>query len=162
MVNSTKVTSPRVTPRQFTYKGAGGGIWTYELRIDISNEFLRSFFPPFSLLGSFAGSVKESLAGDEINESKNSQLPLLRENVAGRVLEGYDFYYSGYNQVPSLRQSEVVERRKTANSFGKNTAIPVQRMRPSFLEVLNLFSLSPSFFFFQGLLRSVHFEMESR
>lgn len=117
--------------------------------MDISTEFLRSFFPPFSLL-SFAGPVKESLAGDEINESKSSQLPFLRENVAWRVLEGGDFYHSGYNQVPSLRQSKVVERRKTANPFGKNTAIHMPRMRPSFLEVLSLLSLSLSFFLFAG------------
>jgi hypothetical protein len=147
-------------PIQSPNSGAGGGIWTYEIALDISTEFLRSFFPLFSLLGRFADSVKESLAGDELDESKSSQLPFLRENVAGRVLEGDDFYYSGYNQVSSLWQSEVVEIRKTANPFGKNSAIRMPRMRPSFLKVLSPLSLSPSFFLFSDSIEDEAIEIK--
>jgi hypothetical protein len=92
--------------------------------------------------------VKKSLAGDEINESKSSQLPLLRKNVAKRVLEEDKLYHSENNKMSSLRQSEVVEKRKTGRSLGKNTALLMSRMHLSFLKVLNPLSPSLSFSLF--------------
>jgi hypothetical protein len=92
--------------------------------------------------------VKKSLAGDEINESKSSQLPLLWKNVAKRVLEEDKIYHSENNKMSSLRQSEVVEKRKTGRSLGKNTALLMSRMHLSFLKVLSPLSPSLSFSLF--------------
>ena len=65
-------------------------------------------FSLFSLLGSLACRAKKSLAGDELDESENSQLPSLRQDVAWRVLEREELFDSKNGQMPQVWQSAGV------------------------------------------------------
>jgi hypothetical protein len=112
-----------------------------------SGGFPQTLSPFFSLLGSFSCRVKKSLAGDEIDEWENSQLPALRQDVARRVLERDEFFDSENGQMPSLRQPKIVERWVQAHAVRRYSALLVSRLRPSFfasVEVIRTFL----FFFF--------------
>jgi hypothetical protein len=96
----------------------------------VSSQLLSPFF---SLLGNFACLVKKSLAGDEVNEWSDSQLSLLRQDIAWGVLEQDQVFNPQNDQVPRVRQSEAVERWEKKNAFGKNAALFMSRLWPSFL-----------------------------
>jgi hypothetical protein len=70
-----------------------------------------------------------SLAGDDMNGTENSQLPLLRQNTIVRPLGKTEDENRQINQVPAVRKHKELERRKTPSPIWSNSAICLQRMR---------------------------------
>jgi hypothetical protein len=103
-------------------------------------SFLRSNLPFFCGEGS-AGRVK-SLAGDEINESDSSQLPLLRKDFTQKNLDGNESSDTGDSQVSSMRQYESLERWKGESGFRSEAALPVQSLRALFFSSVKTFFFS--------------------
>jgi hypothetical protein len=109
-------------------------VWS-STALDISPIDFTYFFA-FSLFSFFEGAAtfaKLSLAGDDLDESKNSKLPSLRKD-----------YITGYlgreksepSQLPSLWQSKGMEKREELRKFRGNTALLLQGMRPSFFKLV--------------------------
>jgi hypothetical protein len=86
------------------------------------------------------------LAGDELNEPKNSQLPALREDFVRRPLEREAFFEKGDNQVSSMWLPESVERWETVHSFWRAAALQMSELRLSILKVVKSKAYSPPFF----------------
>ena len=80
----------------------------------VSSQLLSLYF---SLFGSFACLAQNALAGGKPIESKNCQ-------------------------VPYLRQPETLEKRNEENSFRRNSALLLPRVRSSFFKVLSCSSFS--------------------
>jgi hypothetical protein len=106
------------------------------------NPSFRSLF--FFFRGTWLQSA--SLAGDESNEPKNSQLPSLRQNVAKRSVERKKFGKPEVGQVPSVRLHEKLEGRNTPYSYRSNSAFFLQRLRLSFFRAVNYILKNPFFF----------------
>jgi hypothetical protein len=77
---------------------------------DVSPLFIVSSraISPFSFIGFIPYIVENSLAGDELGESKNSQLPSLRQDFVRRCLEREEFHEPERSQMPSVWQSAGV------------------------------------------------------
>lgn len=107
-------------------------------------SFFAASFPFFF----FEGSRRQgaSLAGYEIYESKNSQLSSLRQNSVRRPVERKKFGKPEDGQVPSVRQHEKLERRKTLYSYRGDSALLLQRLRLSFFRAVNSILKNPFFF----------------
>ena len=78
--------------------------------------------------------TKESLAGDETDEWKNSQLPSLWQNSVPRFLRGKN---SRESKMPKMWQYQNVERRETIHTFGYFSTIFVPRLRVSVLKAIS-------------------------
>jgi hypothetical protein len=140
--------------------GAGGGIWTPNLEaipaahssgdVALTGSFFAASFPFFSLWVSFACRVKKSLAGDEMNEWENSQLSILRQNAAWRVLERVEALDSENSQMPSVWWSKAMERWKKENSNWGYAALFMSKLLASFLAMVKLLSPNLLFSFFQS------------
>jgi len=89
----------------------------------------------FSLLGCFQCQVK-SLAGDELDEPKDSQLPTLREDSVRRPLERAALFETGDNQVSSMWLSENLERWEKIHAFGRVAALQVSKLCLSIFKVV--------------------------
>jgi len=95
-------------------------------------------------------SQSANLAGYEIDEPKNSQLPSLRQNLARRPVERKKFGKPEDGQVPSVWQHEKLERRKTLYAYRGDTALLLQRLRFSFFRAVNSILKIPFFFSVQS------------
>jgi hypothetical protein len=94
-------------------------------------QSLFASLPPF-----FEGTAvfaKSSLAGDDINESKNSKLPSLRKDHITRYLGRKN---SEPSQLPSMWQSKSVEKREVLHKYRGNTALLLQGMWASFFKAV--------------------------
>ena len=109
---------------------------------DIAVIFSPQLPPLFSFLKGLRFQYAR-LAGYQIDESKNSQLPSLRQNFAQKHI-GQTFKEN--SEMSSLRQSKKLERRKKKRTHWNNATLPMQRLwHPIFREIaFQLFS----FFFF--------------
>jgi hypothetical protein len=85
------------------------------------------------------------LAGDELNEPKDNQLPTLREDSVRRPLEREAFETED-NQVSSMRLRESLERRYATDSSRKVAALHVPRLWLSILKALESKILTLPFF----------------
>jgi len=87
----------------------------------------------------------QSLAGDELNESKDNQLSTLREDPVRRPLER-EAFETGNNQVSSMWLRESLERRYATDSSRKAAALHVPRLWLSILKAVKSKTHTPSFF----------------
>ena len=92
----------------------------------------RTSSPSFSLLGHFARQVEASLAGDELDGSR-------------------------FSQMSSMRQSKIVERRHPLHVFRRGAAVLVPKLRVSVFSLGNR-SLRNSTFFFSATFLAEVFE----
>jgi hypothetical protein len=87
------------------------------------------------------------LAEDEIDESKNIQLPALRENDIGKRLERQQSARKG--QMYCLWQSKNLQSWDAAHDFWKYSTLSLQRLWFAFFKPVNsTFNSRFSFFFF--------------
>jgi hypothetical protein len=94
-------------PCPFFSAAVRGGIWTPKSGEYIVNgTFLRSLFPLFSFLRVFVFRVEQVLAGDEVNEWCNWQLPALPSNDGWEITEA-EASDSREHQMSTVRQSKV-------------------------------------------------------
>ena len=108
--------------------------------VSLVRSFFAPSFPLFLWLGSFACQVKKVLAEDEIDESKNSQLPTLRQDSFRGSLERDGFCCPKNCQVSSMRKSEAVERWEKESSFKRAATVQLSRLRSSFFAMVSCFS----------------------
>jgi hypothetical protein len=114
---------------------------------DVSPLRFSAAFFPFFFFGENAVLSKNYLAlGDIVDESKNSQLPSLRQNLAIRPVERTNFDRQEDNQVPSVWQHEKLERRKIPYSYKGCSALLLQRLRFAFFRAVNYILKNPFFF----------------
>jgi hypothetical protein len=90
--------------------------------------------------------VPQSLAGDELDEPKDSQLPTLREDSVRRPLEREALFETGDNQVSSMWLPESVERWDAIHAFRRAAALQVSELRLSILKVVKSKAYTPLFF----------------
>jgi len=102
---------------------------------------------PFFCRAGSAGQA-EGLAGDETNEWKNRELPILRQDTAKGVMEQTEAFNPRRYQMPQVWRAKVVERWEKTDASIEGAALLMQSLRVSFLTVLVRFSLHSSFFFF--------------
>jgi len=110
----------------------GGGIWTpYQLEISPIKSFFAASFSFFSFVGRSVVSAEKTLVGAELNESKGSR-------------------------GPSVRQSQSVERRDPVHKSRRGTALLMPRLRISVFKVVNLsLHIFPFFFSSHGLIEVI-------
>ena len=116
-----------VTPASCSvYRGRRLACTSDSQAISPFNRFFAVFFPFFSFLeGSFV-SVKKALAGDESDESRNSQMP-------------------------SVQLSESIQRWDAIHAFRGDAALLVPRVRISFFTLVKVVCDFPFFFFRKNL-----------
>src|SRR4030067_1244109 len=90
------------------------------------NRFFAVFFPFFSFLEGCFVSVKIALVGDELDESRNSQMP-------------------------SVQVSESIQRWDAIHAFRGDAALLVPRVRISFFTLVKVVCDFPFFFFCKNL-----------
>jgi hypothetical protein len=112
---------------------------------DVPNSLLDGFFPFFSFLER-SRSSSQGLAGDEVDEPKDSQLSTLREDSVRRPLERQAFFETGDSQVSSMWLPAGVERRPSKNALRQAAALQVSKVRLSILKVVNSKAYTPLFF----------------
>ena len=113
----------------------------------------RIIFPLFLFSLGFGCGTKHSLAGDEIDESKNNQLPSLRQILVKRPLGKGEVGKSGNSQMPSMWKPKCLERWFTAYASRRGPALHVQRLRLSVFKALSSFRHFPSSFFSNQICR---------
>jgi len=74
-----------------------------------------------------------SLAGDEIGESKDSQLPSLWKDVIRGGLEGHKICNSRNGQVSTVWLPKSMERWETTFALGRAATLPMPKLWPPFL-----------------------------
>lgn len=122
----------------------GRGCPSLTLCGDEPNALLGGFFPFFSFC-EWTHCLAQSLAGDELDESKNSQLSTLREDFVRRPLEREPLLESD-GQMSSMRTSESLERREETHACGRVATLPVSVLRLSIFGKVKAFRpLFPSF-----------------
>ena len=124
---------------------SGRGCPSFTTRGDVSNSLLDGFFPFFSF-SLYDRSLAQSLAGDELDEPKDSQLSALREDSVRRPLERGAFFETGDNQVSSMWLSAGVERRHSKHALRQAAALQVSKVRLPILKVVRPKAYAPFFF----------------
>ena len=118
-------------------------VWRYRCYSIFAASFPFFFFKGFQSQGA-------SLAGYEIDESKNSQLPSLRQNLVKRPVERKKFGKPEDGQVSSVWQLKKLESCKTLYSYRDNSALLLQRLRFTFFRAVNSNIKIPFFFSVQS------------
>jgi len=116
-----------------------------------SGDVVFAVFPQLSSLFFFFGenavlSENYLALGDIVNESKNSQLPSLRQNLAKRSMERKKLDKPEDSQVPTVWQHKKLERRKIPHSYRGFSALLLQRLRFAFFRTVNSILKNPFFF----------------
>ena len=126
-----------VEPSKIGDKARVFGEWRYRCY-----SFFAVSFPFFFLREiSFQ---EQNLAGNEIDESKNSELSSLRKNLIPRFLSGNEKRAS---EMSSLRQLSNDKRLETVYASRCNSALFMQRLRDSIFRAINQIPQNPFFFF---------------
>jgi hypothetical protein len=111
-----------------------------------TKRFFAASFPLFSFWGSFACRVRDCLVGGEVNEWKDSQLSILRQDAARRDMERTKAFERKPSGMPQVPVQKNLEGWASFYAFWVGATISLQEMPLSIFEALAV--LSPSSLFF--------------
>jgi hypothetical protein len=112
-----------------------------------TKRFFAASFPLFSFWGSFACRVRDCLVGGEVNEWKDSQLSILRQDAARRDMERTKAFERKPSGMPQVPVPEDMERRTSAHAFGGSAAISLSEVLLSIFEAIAVQLHHPLFSF---------------
>jgi hypothetical protein len=111
-----------------------------------TERFFAASFPLFSFWGSFAGRVRDCLAGGEVNEWKDSQLPILRQDAARRDMERTEAFERKPSGMPQVPVQKDLEGWASFYAFCVGATVSLSEVLLSIFEALAVLSYHPIFF----------------